>query len=135
MGPPELANTATQTPQDLKDLEWLALLLDSRWRLPGTEIRFGLDPVVGLIPGVGSAVMGAVGAYIIVEAHRRGVPKSVLLKMIANVGIDSVAGSVPVVGSIFDVAYRSHKKNFDLLRQHVASQKTGPRATSAFASV
>ncbi|WGF86822.1 DUF4112 domain-containing protein [Marinivivus vitaminiproducens] len=130
-----MAQNATQTHDDLKDLEWLAQLLDARWRLPGTEIRFGLDPIVGLIPGVGDAVMGAVGAYIIVEAHRRGVPKSVLLRMIANVGIDTVAGSVPIVGSIFDVGFRSHKKNFDLLRAHVASRPKRPQATSAFASV
>ena len=95
----------------LDDLEKLARNLDSRWRIPGTNIRFGLDPIAGLFPGVGDAAAALVSAHIIIYGWRAGAPGHVM-------AIDTVVGSVPVLGSIFDVYYKANNRNVRLLRRH-----------------
>lgn len=102
----------------LDDLEKLARNLDSRWRIPGTNIRFGLDPIAGLFPGVGDAAAALVSAHIIIYGWRAGAPGHVIARMIGNVAIDTVVGSVPVLGSIFDVYYKANNRNVRLLRRH-----------------
>lgn len=104
---------------EFPDLADLAFLLDSRWRIPGTNIRFGADAVAGLIPGVGDAAAGLIGAYIIYKAASLGAPKRVMARMIGNVALDSVVGSVPILGSIFDVYYKANNRNVRLLRNHL----------------
>lgn len=104
---------------DLDSLDALARLLDGQWRIPGTSIRFGVDAVAGLVPGLGDAAMGIVSAYVIYQAWRMGAPATLLARMAVNVGLDTVLGSVPVAGSVFDVFFRANQRNMRLLRRHL----------------
>ncbi len=120
---------ATQKPwssQDearLKRVRVLSRLLDEQFRIPGTTQRMGLDGLLGLIPGVGDAVGALLSAYILYEAIRLGAPTSVLLRMVANIGIDTVVGAIPVAGDIFDIAWKANKKNATLLHAYLAAQR------------
>lgn len=114
------------SPQDearLKRIRLLSRLLDEQFRIPGTTYRVGLDGLLGLIPGVGDAAGALLSAYIVYEAIRLGVPSTVLLRMLANIGIDTVGGAIPVVGDIFDMAWKTNKKNAALLHAYLASQR------------
>src|SRR3546814_7615550 len=86
---------------------WIARLRDDRFRVPGTSIRFGLDGLLGLVPGIGDGATALVSLYIVARAWSIGVPKGVLGRMLANVLVDSVVGSIPLLGDIFDVAFKS----------------------------
>src|SRR5437870_13044557 len=99
----------------LRRLNALARLLDSSWEIPGTRFRFGLDALVGLIPGIGDAIGAVLASYIVWEARRLGVSKWVLTRMIANVGIDALVGAVPAVGDFFDAAFKANIRNLRLL--------------------
>lgn len=115
------------SPQDearLKRVRLLSRLLDEQFRIPGTTQRIGLDGLLGLIPGVGDAAGALLSAYILYEAIRLGAPKTVLLRMVANIGIDTVVGAIPVVGDIFDIVWKANKKNAALLQAYLASQRT-----------
>ena len=103
----------------LERLDFLATLLDSAILIPGTKIRFGADAVIGLVPGIGDAITTALSAWIVYEAHRLGVPRHLLVRMIGNVAIDGLFGAVPLVGDLFDVMWRANKRNMRLLRQHL----------------
>lgn len=108
-------------------LEALAGLLDSRWRVPGTGIRFGADALMSLVPGVGPAVSMVVSAYIIWEARKLGVSTGTLLRMMGNVGLDTLISSVPLAGSVGDVFFRANLRNMALVRRHLAQQNILPR--------
>ena len=115
------------SPQDearLKRVRVLSRLLDEQFRIPGTTQRIGLDGLLGLIPGVGDAAGALLSAYILYEAIRLGTPTSVLLRMVANIGIDTVVGAIPVAGDIFDIAWKANKKNAVLLGAYLAAQRT-----------
>jgi hypothetical protein len=107
----------------IRRLEQLAHWLDDRYRLPGTGIRVGLDGIIGLIPGIGDTATGLLSAYIIYEAWRLGVPRSVLAGMLGNFGIDFVIGAVPVVGDIFDIGWKANRRNVRMLLRHL--QRSG----------
>jgi Domain of unknown function (DUF4112) len=114
-------------PQDkarLKRVRLLSRLLDEQLRIPGMTYRVGLDGLLGMIPGVGDAAGALLSAYILYEAIRLGAPKTVLLRMVANIGIDTVLGAVPVAGDIFDIAWKANKKNAALRHAYLASQRT-----------
>jgi hypothetical protein len=99
--------------------EHLVTLLDDRFRIPGTDFRFGLDPIIGILfPGVGDAVTGAGSVGLMALALRRGVPRVVLFRMILNILVDVLAGSLPIVGDIFDAAYKSNRRNLELIREY-----------------
>jgi hypothetical protein len=100
-------------------LEAIARILDSKWRVPGTGIRFGADAALNLLPGLGLVASKGVSAYLILEAHRLGVPTGTLLRMIGNVGVDALISAVPVAGWIGDVFFRANLRNMALLRQHL----------------
>jgi len=103
----------------------LARVYDAGIRIPGTRFEFGLDPLIGLVPGIGDAAGAGIATYIVFEAARSGVPWSVLVRMLLNVGIDALIGAFPVVGDLFDAAWKANLKNVDLLEAHLAD----PRAT------
>ena len=97
-------------------IDALATLLDTAFILPGTNIRFGLDALIGLVPGIGDVVTTAMSLYIVHEAHQLGAPGHVLARMVANVALDGFVGAVPLVGDAFDVAFRANRRNIALLR-------------------
>lgn len=106
----------------LRELEMIAHVFDDRFRIPGTSIRFGLDSILGLLPGVGDTVTAGVSAYLVGKAHAAGARKRAITKTIANVGVDWVVGSIPLVGDIFDIAYKANRKNLELLREELKRQ-------------
>jgi hypothetical protein len=105
----------------------LARLLDTAVRVPGTNVRFGLDALVGLIPGVGDVFGAAASGYIVLAAARLGAPAPVLLRMLLNSGLDLAFGTVPLIGDVFDVGWRSNARNVALLERHLADPR-GARA-------
>jgi hypothetical protein len=112
-------------PQALDDdLEFLASVLDDRFRVPGTNIRFGLDALIGLMPGVGDAVSATLSSYLIWRAHQLGVSKLTLLRMAGNTVADTVVGAVPLVGDILDVKFRANRRNLELLRRQLSRGRT-----------
>ena len=101
----------------LERLEQLSILLDTALFIPGTNIRFGADAIIGLFPGIGDAITTALSAYVVYEAYRLGAPRHLLARMIANVAFDGVMGAVPVAGDVLDVLFRANRRNVRLLRE------------------
>lgn len=101
----------------LRGVERLASLLDDCFRIPGTDLRFGLDPIIGLIPGAGDGVSAMLGLYLVYQAWRLGVPTSLLARMVGNLFLDWLVGSVPMVGDLFDAAFKAHRRNARLMRR------------------
>jgi hypothetical protein len=96
----------------------IARLMDSEFRVPLLGLRFGADAILGLVPGIGDALSGLIGAYLIYEAHRLGIPRPALLRMILNVAFDTAIGAVPVAGDIWDLFFRSNNRNMQILARH-----------------
>jgi len=103
----------------LARLDRYATLMDARFRVPGTRIRFGLDPIIGLLPGIGDALGLALSLYVVVEAIRLGVSKRVLFGMLRNVGLEALVGMVPVLGDVFDIGFKANLRNAALLRSYI----------------
>jgi hypothetical protein len=106
-----------QTVEIEHGLERLSYLLDGLFRIPGTGWRFGLDALIGLIPGVGDTVTSLASFYILAAGVRYRVPKVTLLRMGLNIGIDYIFGIVPVIGDLFDTVWKSNEMNIELLRK------------------
>jgi hypothetical protein len=103
----------------LAKLRRLAWLLDAAFRLPGTRFRFGVDALVGLAPGAGDALMAITSLYIVWEALKLGVPAHKLVRMVGNVGVETLAGSVPLVGDLFDAAFKANLRNIAIIEEHL----------------
>ena len=103
----------------LARIDALARLLDTAFILPGTNIRFGLDALIGLVPGIGDAITTAMSLYIVNEARALGAPRLLIARMMMNVALDGVVGAIPLVGDVFDVAFRANRRNMALLRDHL----------------
>ena len=115
MPPPTPPLTPWQRAEIEQRLRVLARLMDAQFELPGTRFRFGLDALIGLVPGLGDAVTTAISAYIIAEARRLGVSRWVLARMIANVALDALVGAIPLAGDLFDAAFKANLRNLRLL--------------------
>ncbi|HZH31469.1 MAG TPA: DUF4112 domain-containing protein [Pyrinomonadaceae bacterium] len=100
-----------------QSLEQLSRWMDGLFRIPGTGWRFGLDAIVGLIPGVGDTVSTLAGFYVLAAGVRYRVSKVTLLRMGVNIGVDYLFGAIPVVGDLFDAAWKSNQRNIELLRR------------------
>ena len=111
--------TASDTAARLTRLRRLAWLIDGAFKLPGTRFRFGLNSVIGLLPIGGDAVLGALSLYIIYEAARLGVPRYKLARMLANVGVEVVGGSIPILGDLFDMALKANLRNLAIIDEHL----------------
>lgn len=110
----------------------LARALDSAVRIPGTDMRFGLDAVLGLVPGLGDVAGAAMGSYIVLLGSRLGAPKPVLARMVLNVALDTLAGVVPVAGDLFDVAWKANTRNMALLERYIDRPAATKKSSSAF---
>lgn len=110
--------TRPDTQREIEHLDRLARRMDSAFRLPGTGIRLGWDSILGLVPGIGDTLAIAPGLYMIGKARGLGAPGHVLARMALNSGIDFVIGSIPLIGDIFDIGFKSHRRNVALLRRH-----------------
>jgi hypothetical protein len=106
-----------------KRVRVLARLLDNSIGIPGTGWKIGLDPIVGLIPGIGDLIGAVLSGYIILEAARAEVPSYTLARMLVNVGIDTLLGAIPAVGDVFDAAWKSNTKNVALLERHLTADR------------
>jgi hypothetical protein len=135
---PDLIPANPQTPADLssadrwnrgawlfrdRTLHGLEILLDEAFVIPGTGIRFGLDGIIGLVPGLGDVVAGILSLVIPLAAWIRGVPYVTLARMAANLGIGVLVGSVPLFGDIFDIAWKANRRNYRLLCRHLGSPR------------
>lgn len=113
------SGTASDSQARLARLRRLAWLIDGAFGLPGTRFRFGLNSIVGLLPIGGDVVLGAISLYIVYEAAQLGIPRQVLLRMMANVALEVAGGSVPILGDLFDMALKANLRNIAIIEKHV----------------
>ena len=106
------------THRGLKHIDYLARLMDAQFRVPGTNFRFGLDAIIGLIPGGGDLSTFAVSGYMLWIMAQNGASGYVLARMVLNVLLDTLIGSIPLVGDVFDVFYKSNMRNLQLMQEH-----------------
>lgn len=104
--------------KELEKLQNMADWMDSKFVFPGTKIRFGLDSILGFLPGIGDSVTLLSAIYLVGKAHKHGVPNHIKIRMIWNAFIDWVVGLVPLLGDILDVGIKSNQKNVELLKKH-----------------
>jgi Domain of unknown function (DUF4112) len=105
--------------QDLEPLfKWIAFIMDEVIRVPGTKFRFGLDPLIGLVPGIGDTSSALVSAFALIQAVRLGVPKILLSRMALNILVNEVVGVVPVVGDAFSFWFKSNARNYEIIKNH-----------------
>jgi uncharacterized protein YqgC (DUF456 family) len=112
-------------------LEALAKLMDGAFVIPGTNIRIGLDGLIGLVPVAGDMIAGLISTYMIWEARQLGAPSWLIARMVANTLLDTTIGAIPLLGDAFDVMFRANMKNMALLRRHMerkgfAASTSGP---------
>ena len=117
---PPAAPTPFDADERLRWVERVARLMDSQFRLPGTRFRFGLDPLLGLLPVVGDLSTLAVSGALLLTMMRHGASGAVVVRMALNILLDTVVGAVPILGNVFDFAYKSNERNVALLRRHYA---------------
>ena len=106
-------------------------VLDELIEVPGTPIKVGLDPVIGLIPIAGDAVSALAGAWVILEASRFGLPRVVLARMVLNLAVDLGIGAIPLLGDVYDLFFRSNSRNLDLFRRHALDPTASTRGDQA----
>lgn len=112
--------------------KYLALIMDEFVRFPGTKFRFGLDPIVGLIPGVGDTASALISAFSLIYAARCGVPRIILARMAVNILINEIVGIIPGVGDAFSFWFKSNVRNYHLLQQHLGTSPGARRSDWIF---
>ena len=113
-------------------LRWWADLLDSRFRVPGTNIRFGIDPILSLIPGIGDLASPVFAVALLLQGVRQRVPRVVLLRMLGNALVDALIGAVPIAGTVGDIFWRANLRNLALLDRHAMRGVAPSRADYVF---
>ena len=108
--------------REIERLENLAHWLDSRFRIPGTDIRFGLDAVAGLLPGIGDGGTALLSFYIVHQARRIGAPLPLRVRMTGNIVLDLLTGAIPLAGDLFDLGFKANRRNVALLRKHFSDK-------------
>jgi hypothetical protein len=116
-------NDLFNSPELSPFIAWLAALMDDAYEIPGTKYRVGLDSLIGLIPGIGDFATMLIGVLVLKEAQRLGVSRWTQARMMANYGLDFLIGLIPVAGDFFDVAFKAHRKNVRLLKNHLETVK------------
>lgn len=112
----------------LAQVRWLARMMDDRFGVPGTKLRFGLDSVLGLFPGLGDVLTSAIALLIVHHAWQAGASKLTLARMLGNVGLDFLIGAVPFIGDLFDFVFKANRKNQRLLERHLDRQMEKERS-------
>ena len=123
---------STPNPSALQRVRLVSHLLDNAFQIPGTRFRVGLDPILGLVPGAGDFLGAVLSAYIVIEAARFGLPRETLVQMVTNLVLDSVGGSLPVLGDVFDATWKANSRNLALLEAHVATPVPQKAANRGF---
>lgn len=119
-------DTGTDLLDQLPPMRWVdsySRLLDTKFRIPGTKIRFGADFLMGLVPGVGDAISLGLSGLLIATMAKNGASPRLVLRMLSNVGLDAVVGTVPVLGNLFDLFFKANTRNLDLMRQYYDEDK------------
>lgn len=128
--PPEKGKTSVAGKDPL--MQMVAHLMDNAFVIPGTKIRFGLDPLLGLIPGLGDTASAVVSFLTLMQCARRGLPRIVLARMAGNILLNTVIGAIPVLGDVFSVWFKSNQRNLVLLEKHLENNKTSTAADWLF---
>jgi len=115
----------------IADVEALARWMDYAFTLPG-GFQFGLAGIVGLVPGIGDVLDAVLSLYIIARAIKLAIPRIAIARMLVNVGIEALAGAVPFIGDLFDVAFKANKRNYELLKSHLYQAERQRRADWLF---
>jgi len=123
------------SPSALPQLRRFAFWLDAGIAVPGTSIRVGLDPLLGLVPGLGDAAGALLAAWILVEAIRLGAARSTLARIASNIAVDALIGAVPVVGDVFDVIWKANLKNVALLERHATDPAAARKSDGLFVAL
>ena len=121
----------TERRRELERLDTLGFLLDNSIRVPGTGLRFGIDPLLGLVPGIGDAAGALLSAWIVVKAARLGAPVPSLLRMLLNVAVEAAVGLIPVAGDLFDAGWKANARNVALLRRELQAPGSTRRGSAA----
>jgi hypothetical protein len=135
LAPSALAPEIGTLEHRLQRLRTVGWVLDNSFRIPGTRIRFGIDMIIGLVPGLGDLIAGALSLYIIAESARLGVPRLLLARMGWNVAVDTFVGEIPILGDIFDVAWKANMRNLALLEEHLRQPIVSTKANRGFVVV
>lgn len=104
---------------ELSELEWLGDLMDSRFQIPGTKIRVGLDAILGLVPGIGDGIGAMVSGFIFYRLRKHNLPWHTQARMVGNILIDFTLGAVPLVGDLLDIGFKANRANISLARKHL----------------
>lgn len=102
----------------LRRVQLIARLMDDAIKLPGTNYRVGWDSIIGLVPGIGDAATACISAWLVYEARQLGLPKWKIARMLSNIGVDTVVGAIPLLGDVFDVAFKANRKNARIIHEH-----------------
>jgi hypothetical protein len=121
-------STPVYSPKSIRWLDRSAEILDNKFRIPGTNIRFGVDALLGLFPYVGDVLTFIVSGFLIIIMARYGISGKLVLKMLGNIWIDGMFGTVPLLGDVFDLRYRANLKNVRLVKEYIAEGKHGGSA-------
>jgi Domain of unknown function (DUF4112) len=133
---PDLVYTpAGQSRAADEHLDLIAGVLDEMFRIPGTRIRFGLDAIVGLVPGIGDAIAGIASFIIVFAGWQRGAPRITLARMVANVLLEMTLGAIPLVGDLFHVAWKCNRRNYRLLMRVRQDQRAHTRRDWVFVAL
>ena len=123
---------STSSYSEISQAKKLAQIMDSLFTIPGTNWKVGLDPIIGLIPGFGDFVSNAVGLYPILVAVKYRVSKAIILRMVVNLGMDYVFGSIPFIGDLFDALFKANRKNTELLERGLLDPQRTQRLSFLF---
>ena len=115
--------------------KWIALVMDEFVRFPGTKFRFGLDPLIGLIPGLGDTASAFVSAFALIHAARCGVPRIALVRMSLNILINEIVGIIPGLGDAFSFWFKSNARNYQIVQEHLGTSNRSRRGDWIFVAV
>ena len=132
---PQTAIQTTTTPAPLPEfafIDTISTLLDNQFRIPFTQVRFGVDFLIGLIPTVGDLLSFGISSVLVFSMMRRGIGVGMLFKMLGNITLDATVGAIPILGDLFDLHYKANRRNVALLKQYYVENPNPPAAKRSF---